>query len=312
MGLVPSLRKWFFCLVCSRLAWGLFLSGCVSTPRAVQIPAILEPVRPPISRTSDYPETLAAIVSVMVRELKLPTPDGTVTFYPNSMVLESALVAEYEKDFEQFEKHLGPKEKESFRATKAENIALAARQRATTAVAVGMHKRVLVNELVFVRYPWSERIRVLAHELTHTVEKAVVDGRLISADLWLVEGLAEWVAYKVLDALDIETFAKGRERNVDVVAKARQYQTFPSLTQLVTGTEWLTWARTLGREATYGQALLAVDFLIEQKSLSAVVEYFRLFGKVNNRERNFVTAFGEPVAKFEGEFSQHLQFLLGK
>ncbi|HTN71575.1 MAG TPA: hypothetical protein VMO00_10850 [Methylomirabilota bacterium] len=309
---MASTRKWLLYLVCSSFGWGGFLTGCASAPRAVQIPTVLAPVRPAIGLTSDYPETLAAIVSVMTRELKLPTADGTVTFYPNSVALESALVVEYEKDFEQVEKQLGPKEKERFQATKAENIALAARQRATTAVAVGMHKRVLVNELVFVRYAWSERIRVLAHELTHTVERALVDGRLISADLWLVEGFAEWVAYKVVDALDIETFAKGRERNVDVVAQARQYQTFPSLTQLVTGTEWLTWARTLGREATYGQALLAVDFLIEQKSLPAVVEYFRLFGKVNNRERNFVTAFGEPAAKFEGEFSQHLQMLLGK
>ena len=309
---MPSSTKWLLWLVCSSFGWGIFLPGCASAPRVVQIPTVLEPVRPALSLTSDYPEALAAIVSIMEQDLKLPVAGGTVTFYPHSIALESALAAEYAKDFEQLERRLGPKEKERFQATKAESIALAARERATTAVAVGMHKRVLVNELVFARYPWSERIRVLAHELTHTVEKGLVDGRLISADLWLVEGFAEWVAYKVVDALAIETFAKGRERNVDVVAQARQYQTFPSLTQLVTGKEWLTWARTLGREATYGQALLAVDFLIEQKSLPAVVEYFRLFKKQNNRERNFVTAFGEPLAEFEGEFSQHLQMLLGK
>jgi len=309
---MPSSIKWFLWLVCSSFGWGIFLPGCASAPRIVQIPTVVEPVRPTIYRTSDYPQTLAAIVFVMTRDLKLPAADGTVTFYPNSMVLESALIAEYEKDFEQLERQLGPKEKERFQATKTENIALAARQRATTAVAVGMYKRVLVNELILVRYSWSERIRVLAHELTHTVEKNLVDGQLMSADLWLVEGFAEWVAYKVLDALDVESFAQGRKQAIDVTVKARQYQTFPSLTQLVTGTEWLTWARTLGREATYGQALLAVDFLIEQKSLSAVVEYFRLFGKLNNRERNFVTAFGEPVSAFEEEFSQHLQVLLGK
>jgi hypothetical protein len=309
---MPSSIKWFLWLVCLSFGSAILLPGCTSTARVVQIPTVVEPVRPSINRTSDYPQMLAAIVSVMTRDLKLPAADGTVTFYPNSMVLESALVTEYEKDFEQLERQLGPKEKERFQATKTENIALAARQRATTAVAVGMYKRVLVNELILVRYSWPERIRVLAHELTHTVEKNLVDGQLMSADLWLVEGFAEWVAYKVLDALDIESFAQGRKQAIDVTVKARQYQTFPSLTQLVTGTEWLTWARTLGREATYGQALLAVDFLIEQKSLSAVVEYFRLFGKLNNRERNFVTAFGEPVSAFEEEFSQHLQVLLGK
>jgi len=257
----------------------------------VQIPTLVEPVQPNISRTSGDAEILAAIVSVMVRNLGLPAANGTVTFYPNGTALESALIAEYEKDFGQLERLLGSKEKGRFQATQTDSIALAARQRATSAVAVGMYKRVLVNDLTFVRYPWSERVRVLAHEL---------------------EGFAEWVAYKVLDALDIESFAKGREQAIDVAAKARQYQTFPSLTQLVTGAEWLTWARALGREATYGQALMAVDFLIEQKGLPAVVEYFRLFTKLNDRERNFVTAFGEPVAAFEGEFTQHLQTLLGK
>lgn len=247
----------------------------------------------------------------MTRDLKLPAADGTVTFYPNSMVLESALIAEYEKDFEQLERQLGPKEKERFQATKTENIALAARQRATTAVAVGMYKRVLVNELILVRYSWSERIRVLAHELTHTVEKNLVDGQLMSADLWLVEGFAEWVAYKVLDALDVESFAQGRKQAIDVTVKARQYQTFPLLTQLVTGAEWQTWARSLGREATYNQAFLAVDFLIEEKGLSPMVEYFGLFRRLNNRERNFITAFGKSVGEFEGEFNQHLQVLLG-
>jgi hypothetical protein len=272
----------------------------------------LAPVTPAVGLTSDYPETLAAIVSVMTRDLKLPAPEGIVTFYPNSVALESALVVEYEKDFEQLEKQLGPKEKERFLATKVETIALSARQRATTALAVGMYKRVLVNELIFFRYPWSERVRVLAHELTHSVQRALVDGRVINADLWLVEGSAEWVAYKVLDALNIETFVKGREGNIDVAAKARQYQTFPSLTQLVTGAEWQTWGANLGREATYNQAFLAVDFLIEQRGLPAVVEYFRSYGKLNNRERNFTRAFGEPLSEFEGKFSQHLQILLGK
>jgi hypothetical protein len=308
---MPSSIKWFLWLVCSSFGWGIFLPGCASAPRIVQIPTVVEPVRPTIYQTSDYPQTLAAIVFVMTRDLKLPAADGTVTFYPNSMVLESALIAEYEKDFEQLERQLGPKEKERFQATKTENIALAARQRAATAVAVGMYKRVLVNELILVRYSWSERIRVLAHELTHTVQKKLVDGQLMSADLWLVEGFAEWVAYRVLDALDVESFAEGRKRAIDVTAKARQYQAFPLLTQLVTGAEWQTWARSLGREATYNQAFLAVDFLIEEKGLSPMVEYFGLFRRLNNRERNFTTAFGKSVGEFEGEFNQHLQVLLG-
>jgi len=50
-----------------------------------------------------------------------------------------------------------------------------------------------------------------------------------------------------------------------------------------------------------------VDSLVERKGFAAVVEYFRLFGKLNDRERSFLGAFGEPVAIFEENFSQHLK-----
>jgi hypothetical protein len=231
-------RKWLLWLVCSSFGWGALLVGCASAPRVVRIPTVLEPGRPAIGPTSDYPDILAATVSVMTRNLKLPAAEGIVTFYPTGFALESALVVEYKKDLEQLEKQLGPRERERFLATKDETIALFARQRATRAVAVGMHKRVLVNELVFSRYPWSERVRALAHELTHVVQRALVDGRVISADLWLVEGSAEWVASKVLDALNLETFAESCERNIDVARISSMiYQTFPRLTQLVTGEE---------------------------------------------------------------------------
>jgi hypothetical protein len=38
-----------------------------------------------------------------------------------------------------------------------------------------------------------------------------------------------------------------------------------------------------------------------------VTGYFRLFTKLNNRERNFVIAFGEPFSAFEEKFNSHLQ-----
>jgi len=55
---------------------------------------------------------------------------------------------------------------------------------------------------------------------------------------------------------------------MDKISNARHYQTFPLLSQLRGETDWKTWARTWGR-ATYGQAFMAVDFLIDQKGLPA-------------------------------------------
>jgi hypothetical protein len=40
--------------------------------------------------------------------------------------------------------------------------------------------------------------------------------------------------------------------------------------------------------------------------------YFRLFKKLNNRERDFVIAFGEPLPAFEEKFGAHLRGLVGK
>jgi hypothetical protein len=295
----------------------LIASGCASVQRAFPIPTVWQPAKPRGHQISDYPEALSSIASVMAGDLGLPAVEGTVTLYPNSTALESALALELERDFREMaeiiEKQLGPQAKERFRANQEEGIALAARQHATTAVAVTLHKRILVNELLFLRrYSWPERIRVLAHELTHTVEKAFVNGRVTTTDHWMMEGFADWVSYKVLDSLGLDTFAKSRERSVNKISNARQYQTFPLLSQLARRTDWNTWGRALGHEATYGQAFMAVDFLIDQKGLPAVIEYFRLFGKVRDRERNFATAFAEPLSSFEQKFSKHLEVLLGK
>ena len=81
---------------------------------------------------------------------------------------------------------------------------------------------------------------------------------------------------------------------------------------MVPGEDWQIWNRTLGYVATYSQALVAVDFLVEKRGLSSVIEYFRLFKKRINRELNFRSAFGEPVSKFTEDFDSYLRRLVGK
>jgi hypothetical protein len=177
----------------------LITIGCASAPRVFPIPTMWEAGQTRTHRLTDYPEALAAIVSVMSGDLGFPAVEGTVRLYPNSMALESALAVELERDFQEMaqliEKQLGPQAKERFHAQHEGGVALAARQMATTAVVVSLYKRILVNELLFFRYPWSERIRVLAHELTHIVQKAVVNGLPTTTDQWLTEGFADWVSY---------------------------------------------------------------------------------------------------------------------
>jgi hypothetical protein len=256
----------------------------------------------------DYREALAAMMTFMVRDLGLPQVEGVVWFYPTRSAFEAALAADYLNDLNQVEKQFGPKGKAAFE----QNIDARAAQTAASFIAVGKYRRVLVNEWYFMRYPWWESIRVLAHELTHSAQSELVDGRFTAMDRWPVEGFADWVSYKFLDALGIDNFSKSRQRTIDLLASARQFQTFPSLAQLASGTDWQTWNRTLGHVATYSQAFTAVDLLVEQKSLPVVIEYFRLFKKLNNRERNFVIAFGESLSAFEETFNAQLHGLIGK
>ena len=305
---MPATSAWLRPFICSSFIWGILLTSCVSAPRVIAIPSVSEPVGPSVARSTDYPEALAAIMSVMSRHLKMPAVEGSVTFYPTQVSYEAGVIAEAEKDLAQLRKQPGPRAKE----VSEQEIVFAARRSAVSSVAVGMYRRVLVNQKQLRTYSWWERVQVLAHELTHTVEKEWVEGRIATWDRWLSEGFAEWAGYNVLDRLGAQTLAKSRQGRVDAVAKARHRQNFPTLTQLVMGEEWITWLRIVGHPATYGQAFLAVDLLVEQKGLPTVVEYFRLFEKSNDRERNFVAAFGEPVVKFEEKFSEHLKALLGR
>lgn len=306
--MMPLIRKSALYLVWLSLAWGMCLSGCASTPLVLTVPPRADAVRPPAYGSQDYSGALAAIVSVMERDLKLPPVEASVTLYFSQTSYESGVVAESEKDLERLRQQLGPRANQ----LREEELVFSARRFAVSSVAVGMYKKVLVNEGRLAKYPWAEWVKVLAHELTHTIERNLVEGRLTASDQWLREGFAEWVGYQVADTFGAETFAKSRDRILDSIANAKSYQTFPSLTQLTRNAEWLTWSKTLGRAATYGQALIAVDLLVEQKGLPAVVEYFRLFGKLNNRERNFTMAFGEPISAFGGKFTKHLHMLLEK
>jgi hypothetical protein len=304
---MPRNIKWIILVVWS--VWCVtFVQACSTAPRVISIPAPSESPLPSLRMGGDYREALAAMMTFMVRDLGLPQVEGVVWFYPTRSAFEAALAADYLNDLNQVEKQFGPKGKAAFE----QNIDARAAQTAASFIAVGKYRRVLVNEWYFMRYPWWESIRVLAHELTHSTQSELVDGRFTAMDRWLVEGFADWVSYKFLDALGIDNFSKSRQRTIDLLASARQFQTFPSLAQLASGTDWQTWNRTLGHVATYSQAFTAVDLLVEQKSLPVVIEYFRLFKKLNNRERNFVIAFGESLSAFEETFNAQLHGLIGK
>jgi len=242
---MPTKCAWISRWIGTAIAYALLVQGCVSSQRVFPLAVLSDAVNPATVKINDYPEAITAIASIVTGDLGLPAPAGTATLYSNSIALETALIDEFQKDAEIAERQLDPKAREKFRAGRMERLALQARQLATTAHAVAMHQRIFINELLFVRYAWYERTRIISHEIAHVIERGLVNGRAAAPGRWLQEGFADWVAFKVQDRLGYESFSKSRENNLNAVAKAKAFQTFPSLSQLNTGDDWLLWVRTL-------------------------------------------------------------------
>jgi hypothetical protein len=150
--------------------------------------------------------------------------------------------------------------------------------------------------------------RLIAHELTHVVQFALAggDGR---ADQWLTEGLAERVAFEVLERLDLDSLP---QRRTQALAAARQHPGFAAgrvdLIALGSPREFTLRHQRDGSLATYQLSFLMADYLVARAGLPAVLDYFRRC-RTLDRERAFAQAFGQPVQAFEAEVLRYLRGL---
>lgn len=144
-------------------------------------------------------------------------------------------------------------------------------------------------------------LRLLAHEMTHLsqIELAGAEER---GERWLSEGMAEWIAFTVLDRLGVSPIAVERAR---LLARAREVvgREGPDLrlSELGTARTFLDRAGRVGPLALYNVSFLLADRLIQRHGLSALVEYFRLFAAADDRPANFAAAFGRDIDDFERE-----------
>ena len=94
---------WLICCIfwCARV-----LSACVSPPQVLAIPSVRDTAKPPEYRNRDYASVLAAIMSVMVHDLKLPRIDGgSVTVYYSQASFEAGALAQSAEVMEGLQKH---------------------------------------------------------------------------------------------------------------------------------------------------------------------------------------------------------------
>jgi hypothetical protein len=147
--------------------------------------------------------------------------------------------------------------------------------------------------------------RLIAHELTHVAQFALAggDGR---ADQWLAEGVAERVAFDVLERLGLDTVA---ERRAQARTGARQHPGFAAgqldLAALGSPREFTLRHQRDGSRQTYQLSFLMADHLVERFGIDGVLGYFRRC-RTMDRERAFAAAFGRTTPQFEREMLSFL------
>jgi hypothetical protein len=241
-----------------------------------------DPVRS-VEWITDYNRAVISIVAIMERDLHLPPVQGAIHFYADREAFRTALELDgYTPAF--------------------------AQDAAARLAGIGGFRRVLLNNATISRLDWPQRVSLLAHELTHTVQYELAGGTRGTSDQWLREGFAEWVEVGVIDALAITPRDKAREIAISRLRAAVRRAPLPVLPDLVTFEDWVSLLQRIGEEPLYAEALMAVDLLVERHGVGAVLEYFRRFNGSADRLDNFRTAFGEDLSQFDAAFRADLIF----
>ncbi len=158
------------------------------------------------------------------------------------------------------------------------------------------------------RTPPRRRVQLVAHELAHLCQQDLARNRQDRMPVWMVEGHADWVAYQVLDLLGLVAYDVSRAVVVHSVAvSVTPVEHFPDLDTLADHEAWNRSVRSI--PATYGQAFLAVEYLIGRSSRAALVKFMGSAVEADNPEDRWVEAFSMPSRGFMDDFRAHLRSL---
>src|SRR5215470_3667659 len=260
------------------------VAGCGSG--RVVLPITIDPgLTPPQSviGMTTHEQAVRGIAAILVKDLGLPVPQQvTVYVYASREVFEQGLIQDA---------NVSPS-----RAAELSDFA----------IGVGKRRQLLLNDEAY-QQRGREWFRLIAHELAHVsqIEMAQGEGR---AEQWLAEGMAEWVAFTVLERVGLDTVqhrrrvaASGIRNHAALVAARLDLETLGSPRGFT--------VRHLkeGSLPTYQLAFLMADYLIERDGFDRVVAYFKSFEKRQDRHRNFKDTFGQTLDQFEKEVLAHLK-----
>jgi hypothetical protein len=249
---------------------------CAKSPTHIEIVTLPPPGTPRTTdRTGDYATALEGIVNALQQALGLPRADVALVLFPNRRRFEQGLL----------EVGYTP--------------ALA--RSASSFNAIGGARAVLVNAAVVDAFDRTRRVRLLAHELVHSLQYQFSGGTRGASDQWLREGFAEWVACRITAHLRLASFESLREDLLGQLAGTSIGLAPAPLDKLVTFPQWVE-AQGRYDAPLYVQAFVAAELLIEMRGVPAIVGYFERFRVTSERQRAFAEAFGLEHAAFERAF----------
>jgi hypothetical protein len=260
-------------------------SGRLVLPFTVDPSALVKPPHD-IAQLSSHEEAIRGIAAILVTDLELPMPTAfTAYVYSGRQGFERGLVVD------------------------ANVSPIRAAELSEFAVGIGKRRQLLLNDEGGTARG-REWFRLIAHELAHVsqIELAQGEGR---AEQWLAEGMAEWVAFNVLERLALDTVANRRAlatsgiRNHAALVAARL-----DLETLGNPRGFTVRHLREGSLPTYQLAFLMADYLITRDGFPRVVGYFRSFERKQDRHANFRDTFGQSLEHFELEVLGHLKSLV--
>jgi len=256
-------------------------SGRLVLPFTLDSSTLATAIRTPDFATTE--DAIRGISAILVRDLALPLPyTFTAYVYSGRHGFERGLIDDA-------------------------NVApVRAAELSEFAVGIGKRRQLLLNDEGGTARG-REWYRLIAHELAHVsqIELAQGEGR---AEQWLAEGMAEWVAFNVLERLNLDTVANRRQmatsgiRNHAALVAARL-----DLETLGNPRGFTVRHLREGSLPTYQLAFLMADYLIARDGFPRVVTYFKSFERKQDRHANFRDTFGQSLEQFEQEVLAHLK-----
>lgn len=137
----------------------------------------------------------------------------------------------------------------------------------------------------------------LSHEMVHIYHQEL-SGWRGSPYAWIQEGTAEVFAKHFLHHKGLIVYPQTIAAAANLLRERQSVGGLPSLGSLTTPDLWERRAHTLTRRVVYATALVAVDYLVQQKGKDALFRYFRLFRAEPEPEAAFVQAFGQTSLEF--------------